>query len=83
MKNSVAASWSGEGPGGRVDDALHACQGLRQTVPGDHVHAAGTRHRDDVVSPGLEHVDDMTADPPGRPRYCNLHATTPCHIGWV
>jgi hypothetical protein len=49
------------GLGGDVDDALHACQGLRQTVPGDHVHAQGTRHPDDVVSFGLEHVDDLDA----------------------
>src|ERR671934_353829 len=82
VKNFVAASWSGEDSSpvglltraGHVDDALHAGQGLRQTVPGDYVHAARPRHRDDVVSPGLEHVDDMTADPPSRPRYRNLPA---------
>jgi hypothetical protein len=42
----------GRGLGGDVDYALHA---------------QGTRHPDDVVSFGLEHVDDMTADRPGRP----------------
>src|SRR5918912_1247939 len=82
VKNAVAASWSGEDSSpvglltraGHVDDALHAGQGLCQTVSGDHVHAARPRHRDDVVSPGLEHVDDVTADPPGRPRHRNLPA---------
>ena len=44
----------GRRPGGHVDDRLHARQGLGQTVAGDHVHAAGTRHRDDVVALGLE-----------------------------
>jgi len=62
----------GRGPGGRVDDALHACQRFPETVPGDHVDAAGTRDRDDVVSPGLEHVDDMTANPPSCPSDRNL-----------
>src|SRR5262249_37735169 len=28
---------------------------------------AGTRHRDDVASPGLEHVHHVTGDHPGRP----------------
>jgi hypothetical protein len=64
----------GRRPGDHVDHALHARQRLPQTLPGDYVHAAGTRHRNDVVSPGLEHVDDMTADPPGRPGYRNLPA---------
>jgi hypothetical protein len=62
----------GRGLGGDVDYALHARQSLRQTVTDDHVHAQGTRHPDDVVSLGLEHVDDMTADRPGRPRYREL-----------
>jgi hypothetical protein len=60
------------GPGGRVDDRLGARQCLGQPVPGDDVHAARARHRDDVVALGLEDVHDMTADPPGRARHCDL-----------
>jgi hypothetical protein len=72
----------GRGPGCGVDDALHACQGLGQTDPGDHVYAARTRDRDDVVPRRLEHLDDMAADSPRRPRHCDrpscLHDLAPC-----
>jgi hypothetical protein len=73
----------GRRTGRRIDDAFHACQGIRQAVSGDHVHATRPRDRDNVVSVALEKVDDMTTDPPRRSRYCNLHGITPCHIGWV
>jgi hypothetical protein len=62
----------GRGLRGDVDDAGHARQRFRQTLPGDHIDAAGTRHRDDVTSIGLEHVDDMTADPSGCPSNCDF-----------
>jgi hypothetical protein len=67
----------GRGTGGRVDDHLDAGEGLRETFAGDHVHAGGSRHRDDFVSGGLEHVDDVPADPSGRSRYRNLV------LGWL
>jgi hypothetical protein len=64
----------GRGPGGHVDHALHAGKGLRQTIHGDHVHAAGTRHRHDLVSLRLEHLDDMAADSASRTCYRYLAA---------
>jgi hypothetical protein len=64
----------GRGPGGRVDDGLHTHEGLCQSVSGDHVHAVRARDRDDVVARGLEHLDDMAADSPGRSRHGNLPA---------
>jgi hypothetical protein len=49
----------------RIDEgrtvALHACQGRCETIRGDHVHAARPRHRDEIVSPGLEHINYVTA----------------------
>src|SRR5215471_13996254 len=64
----------GRGPARHVDDALHASQGVRQTLPRDEVHAGRARYRDDVVSPCFEYVDDMTTDPSGRPCYRNPSA---------
>src|SRR4051812_33912011 len=67
VKNWVAASCSGEG--------------RRQTLPSDQVHPARTRHRNNVISAGLEHIDDMAANSSGRSCYRNLptyvHDDTP------
>ena len=62
----------GRRAGGRVDDRLDARQRLGQAFAGDDVDARGAGDRDDVVSPLLEHVDDMTADPAGRSCDCDL-----------
>ena len=62
----------GRGPGGGVDDGLDAGQGLGQTFAGDDVDAARARHRRDLVALGLEDVHDMTSDPAGRARDCDL-----------
>ena len=77
VKKSVAAFSSGEGPRGRVDDALHADQGIRETVTGDHVDATRARYRDNLMSTRLEHVKYVAANPAcrpdnGDPRWC-LH----------
>jgi hypothetical protein len=82
----------GRRPGGGVDDALDACEGLGQALRRNDVDAVGARDRDDVVPGGLEHVDDLASDSPRRPRDGNLpacvHDSPPsrggaCHIGWV
>ena len=50
--------------GGRVDDALHVLESLREALPGDHVRALRARDRHDVPA-GLQHLDDVTAHAPG------------------
>ena len=67
VKNSVAAFCSGEGPGGRVDDGIHASQGGRQTFPGDHVHPVRAGHRHHLVSLLDERVHDVVTYSPGCP----------------
>jgi hypothetical protein len=62
----------GRGTGGRVDYGLGAHQRLGQPVPGDYVDSARARHRHDVMALGLEDVHDVTANPPGRARHCDL-----------
>jgi len=69
----------GGGRAGRgVDDRLDACQRFGKPLARDHVHAGGAGHRDDLVPPGLEHVDGVTADPSRCSSYCDLHAFAPC-----
>jgi hypothetical protein len=56
----------GRAPGRGVDHDLDAGQRFREAVAGHEVDAAGARHRDDVVAPGLEQLDDVTSHPSGR-----------------
>jgi hypothetical protein len=59
-------------PGGGVDNAVHARQRIGQAVPSDHVYAAGTRDRDDIVPSLLEHLDGVTAHPSRGTRHGSL-----------
>ena len=59
---------------GRVDDDLHPGERLREALARDHVDPARARDRNDLVTLGLEHVDDVTADPPGCPATAILRA---------
>ena len=72
----------GRRAGSRVDHGLHPGQRRRQPLAGHDVDALGAGDPDDVVSPLLEHVDDMAADSPGRARDCDLstcrHHPAPC-----
>ena len=63
----------GRGAGGRVDDGVRRRPAASASP--SPVITSTPRERDiadDLVALGLEHVDDMTADPPGRARHCDL-----------
>ena len=42
------------------------------SLPSTTTRSPSRKDRNDVVTLGLQDVDDMAADPPGCPYYCNL-----------
>jgi hypothetical protein len=62
----------GRRAGGHVDHCLCPGQCLRRPLAVNYVHATGAGDHDDVVSPPLQRVNDVMADPAGGSRYCDL-----------
>ncbi len=63
----------GRRTGADIDDCVDADERVGEARSGDHVDAVGARDRNDLVSPTLEPVDHVTADPARRSRDRDLH----------
>jgi hypothetical protein len=62
-----------------VDDDVDPRECLGEAFTGDDVHAGGSGHRNDLVAPFREDVDDVASQPPGRSRHRVLaDAHFPC-----
>jgi hypothetical protein len=60
--------------GGCVDHRVHTGQRARQPLAGHDVHTVRAGDPYDLVAALLEHVDELAAEPAGRPRNCDPRA---------
>ena len=75
VKNSVASSWSGEGPVAVSMIVSVPASASSETLAADHVDALGARDRDHIMPPLLEDLDEVRSDPAGGSCYGDLLAS--------